>query len=268
MTLEESEERLLEKAQEEERIYNWIKAASLYSRAIDLYLDKKLVEKAAENYKNLGYAHSRAADTVDTVEEYINQIKCAFKAYREAKKLFKQFGNISAELECEAEIFYTNGFLAASDTEGKSAYRQAIKLFNESSKIYSKLDDKESFARVLCRVASASQLFTSYNISQEEYTRVVLHGIESAEKAWEISKKIGNIQILSESLNIEVMIPFNRVSFKRNDYFRELMKKILGKCNESMAIIDNLDDPHALNLVYSVTGVFNCVFGYQFIEDE
>ncbi|KKM78300.1 hypothetical protein LCGC14_1361370, partial [marine sediment metagenome] len=268
MTLEESEEKLLEKAQEEERIYDWIEAANLYTRAINLCLDKKLVERAAENYKKLGYAHSRAADTVDTVEEYINQIKCAVNSYKEAINLFQQLGNRSVELECEAEMFFTTGFLATSDAEGQKAYRQAIKLFNEASKSYSKVDDGESFARVLCRVASASQLFTSYNISQEEYTRVVLHGIESAEKAWEISKKIGNIQILSESLNMEVMIPFNRVSFKKNDYFRELMKKILGKCNESMAIIDNLDDPHALNLVYSVTGVFNCVFGYQFIEDE
>ena len=267
MTLEEGGEKLLEKAQEEERIYNWIEAANLYTRAINLYLDKKLVERAAENYKNLGYAHSRAADTVDSVEEYINQIKCAVKAYKKAMNLFQQLGNRSMELECEAEIFFTIGFLATSDAEGQKAYRQAIKLFNDAIKSYSNVDDRESFARLMCRIASSSHLLTSYNIKQEEYTRVVLQGSESAKKAWEISRKIGNIKILSESLNMGGLIGFN-VDFKKNDNSREDIKEFLGKGNESMAIIDNLDDPYALNLVYSVLGIQTCAYGYQFVENE
>ena len=271
MRSEKSEEKLLEKAQEQERIYNWIEAANLYTRAINLYLDKKLVERAAKNYKNLAYAHSRAGDTVDTAEEHINQIKFAVKAYKEAMNLFQQLGNRSLELECEAEMFFTSGFLATSDAEGQKAYRQAIKLFNDASISYSKVDDKESFARLMCRIASSSHLLTSYNINQEEYTQIALQGSESANKAWEISRKIGNIKILSESLNIEGMIGFNAgsvVDFKKNDDFMEGTKISLGKCDKSMAIIDNLDDPYALNLVYSITGIYSCVFGYQFVEDE
>ncbi len=168
-------------------------------------------------------------------------------------------------------MFFTSGFLATSDAGGQKAYRQAIKLFSESSEIYSKVDDKESFARLMCRIASSSHLLTSYNINQEEYTQIALQGIESAKKAWEISRKIGNIQILSESLNMELLISFNESSvkdFKKNDYFREEIKKALEKCNKSMTIIDNLDDPYALNLVYSVTGIQTCVFGYQWVKDE
>ena len=95
MTLEQSEETLLEKTREEERAYNWLDAVKLYKQAVNFYMDKKLLEKAAENNKNLGYAHSRAVDTVDTAEEYINQIKCAVEAYKEATNLFKQLGNRS-----------------------------------------------------------------------------------------------------------------------------------------------------------------------------
>ncbi len=271
MTLEESEEKLLEKAQEEERIYDWIEAANLYTRAINLCLDKKLVERAAENYKKLGYAHSRAADTVDTVEEYINQIKYAVKAYKEAMILFQQLGNRSMELECEAEIFFTSGLLTTSDAEGQKAYYQAIKLFSESSEIYSKEGVNESFARLLGRKASASHILMSYNINQEEYNRVVLHGIESAKKAWEISKEIRNIQILSESLNMQLLMSFNGLTvqdFKKDENMGEGIKKLLIECNNSIPVIENLNDPYALNLVYSATGVCYCMFGYQFIEDE
>ncbi|TKJ18341.1 MAG: hypothetical protein CEE43_18335 [Promethearchaeota archaeon Loki_b32] len=271
MTLEQSEETLLEKAREEEKAYNWLDAVKLYKQAVNFYMDKKLVEKAAENNKNLGYAHARAADTIDTVEEYINQIKSAVEAYKEAMNLFKQLGNRSMELECEAEMFFTSGFLATSDMEGQKAYHQAIKLFSEASEIYSKEGDKESFARLMCRIASVSDLLMGYKINQEEYNRVAQQGGESAIKAWEISRKIGNIQILSESLNMELMIGFNLLcnkDFKKNDYIKETIKKFFGKCNKSLAIIDNLDDPYALNLVYSVKGIWYCGFGYQFVEDE
>ncbi len=272
MTLEESEESLLAKAREEERKYNWIEAIALYEKALKLYLDKNLVEKAADCYKNLGYAHLRGADIIETAEDYLKQNKYAIKAYKEASKLFRQLGNRAAELECEAEIFYTNGVLTTSDAEGQKAYIQSIKLFNESSEIYSKKGDKESFARAQCRIASASYLLMTYDISQEEYDRFAIQGIESARKSWEISKKIGNIHILSESLNLEFIIAFSLWSvkdFKKNLHIHmEDTMKFLARCNESIAIIDNLDVSWAYNLIYIAMGVCYCYIGYQFVEDE
>ena len=271
MTLEESEELLLAKAREEEKKFNWIEAAALYDKAVNFYLGENLVEKAAKCYKNLGYAHFRGANTVENAKEYLIQIQSAIKAYKEANNQFNQLGIRSAELECEGEIFLTNGFLATSDMEGQKAYHQAIKLFSESSEIYSNKGDKESFARVLGRIASASYLLMSYNIDQEEYAQVVLHGIESAEKAREISKEIGNIQILSESLNMQLLIGFYGFSvqnFKNIDNSREKTRIFLKECNNSIPVIENSNDPDALNFIYSATGVCYCLFGYQFIEDE
>lgn len=54
-----TEETLLERAKVEEKNYNWVEAAKLYEQATKLYLNKKLVEKAAEGYKKVGYAYSR-----------------------------------------------------------------------------------------------------------------------------------------------------------------------------------------------------------------
>ena len=271
MTLEESEELLLEKAREEERKYNWIEAAVLYEKAINFYLDKNQVEKAANCYKNLGYAHFRGADTVETAEDYLKQLKCAIKAYKEANKLFKQLGNRSIELECDAETYFMNGILATSEVEGQKASLQAIKLFSESSDIYSKKGDKESFARLLCRIASTSYFLMNYIINQEELDHVIQQGSECADKAWEISEKIGNILLLSESLNMRLMINFMGWSvkdFKKNENLREEAQKFLVECNKTIAIIEKVDDPYALSLVYAATGICYCYTGYQFVEDE
>ena len=151
---------------------------------------------------------------METADEYMKQIDCAIKAYRDASKFFKQLGNRAAELECEAEVSFTSGVLATSDGEGQKTYLRAIKLFGESAEIYSKVDDKEGFARAQCRIASSSYLLMSYNISSEEYDRIALEGMEFARKACEISKEIKNIQILSESLFDEFIIAFSQMSVK------------------------------------------------------
>jgi tetratricopeptide (TPR) repeat protein len=271
MTLAETEESLLDKAREEERKYNWIEAAALYEKVVKFYLEKNLVEKAANCYKNLGYAHFRSADTIETAEDYLKQLKCAIKAYKEANKLFKQLGNRSVEFECEAEIFSINGILATSEVEGQKAFLHAIKLLSESSEIYSKESDKESFARVMCRIASTSYFLMNYNINQDEYNQVIQQGSECADKAWEISEKIGNIQLMSESLNMRLMINFMGWSvkdFKKNENLREGAKNFLVECNKTIAIIEKVDDPYALSLVYFATGICYCYTGYQFVEDE
>jgi len=268
----ESEELLLEKAREEEKKYNWIEAAALYEKVLMFYLDKNLVEKTADCYKHLGYSYFRAADTVDTAEAFLRQIKCAIKAYKEAMNLFTKLGNRSEELECKAEISFANGSIATSDTEGKEAYRQAYKLFSESSKIYSIEGNQESLARALCRVTMAILSLTFYNIDKEEIMHIGQQGKEFAKRAWEISRKIDNLQFLSNSLNREIMINFNTMEaitdFKKDEQYIDKVKTFLLKCDKSIALIDNFDDPYALMLVYAAAGTSYCSYGYQFVEDE
>ena len=271
MTLDESKETLINKAREEERKYKWIEAADIYEKAISCYLDENLVEKAANHYKNLGYAHFRGADIVETPEDYLKQLKCAIKAYKESIKLFKQLGKRALELECEAVTYYINGILATSDVESRKTFLQAIKLFSEASEICSKESDNESFARLMCRIAATSYLLMNYNINQEEYDQIVQQGLESSEKAWEISEKTENILILSESLNIRLLIKFMGWSvkdFKKIENMGEIVDNFLNICDKSIAIIDKVDDPYALSLVYEATGISYCYTGYQFVEDE
>jgi len=88
-----SEDALLEKAKAEEQVYNWVEAAILYEQVAESFLGKNSTEKAAETYRMLGYAYSRAAGTAETAEEYRERHENAINAYRKAVDLFKQTKN-------------------------------------------------------------------------------------------------------------------------------------------------------------------------------
>ena len=266
-----SEERFLERAQEEERIYNWIEAANLYKQAAKLCLDESLIERAAEYCRNGGYAHLRAADTVDTAEEYMEQLKFTSKTYKEGMELYKQLGNKSKELECGAEVWFSNGLLATSDEQIQNAFRLSYNLFIQASQIYSVKDDQESVARTLSRAAYAIFLIQYCNIDYGEVKLIGQQGREFTQKAWEIAKKIGNVKILSESFNTEVWINLNEilnVNFKENEYWREYAENFALKCEKSMEIVDSTDDQLALAIINGVTGSWYCFIGYQFIKNE
>lgn len=62
MTMIESEGLLLEKAQEEERKFNWIEAATLYEKVVKLYLDKNQDERVAFFYDHFRLLQSTYSD--------------------------------------------------------------------------------------------------------------------------------------------------------------------------------------------------------------
>jgi len=53
----EQEESIVERAEAEEKEYNWMEATILYDQAAKSYLGKNMIKKAADTYKKLGYAY-------------------------------------------------------------------------------------------------------------------------------------------------------------------------------------------------------------------
>jgi len=262
---------LLERSGVEEKGYNWVEAAKLYEQATKSFLGKEMVEEAAGAYKKLGYACYRAAGTADTAEEHGKLNKRAVKAYKKAANLFKQSGNRPEELECAAEAIFASGLLAASAMEGKKAFSKSCELFTESSEHYSKKDDQESFARTLSRAATASWLLVTYCSDRWEIERVCQKGREVADKAWRLSKEIGNIQSLAESLFAEGWLSWAEmgiVPFRWDEHWREYSRNLLLRCDESLKLAEGCDDPLVLGTIYLMAGGMRCYFGYQFVEDE
>jgi hypothetical protein len=248
---------LLERAGVEEKGYNWVEAARLYEQAAKSFLGKEMVEEAAGALKRLGYACYWAGRTAETAEEYKKLNRSSVKACKEAANLFKQSGNRPEELECKAEMLVASGSVAGSVAEAKKtfskSYEQAemlvasgsvagsvaeakktfsksYELFVESSELYSKGDDRESFARTLSRAAWASSFLAFYCSDRWEIEQVCQKGKDVADKAWKLSKEIGNIQSLVESLYAETFLTWAEmwiVPFRRDERRRQLPRVVM-----------------------------------------
>ena len=158
MQTAESEDALLEKGKAEEKAYNWVEAAKLYEQVAESFLGKKSMEEAAEVYRLLGYAHSRAARTAETAEEYKERHEKAINAYKKAVDLFKQTKNKPKELECEGLAFYVTSISSTSLTKAKEAISKSLEMLIQASKFYAEKKDEESIARTSCQAAANSRI--------------------------------------------------------------------------------------------------------------
>ncbi len=269
MTEEENESVLLERASVEEKAYNWMEAAKLYELVAKSFLDKKMVEKAALAYKNLGYARAQDSETADTADEYKNSNNLAITAYKKARNLFKQTKNRPEELECEAEIFNIKGVIAGSIMEAKRNFSESYELFIKSSEMYAKKEDQESIARTLCRGAEISCNLIFYCSDPKEIEEVYQKCIKIADESWKLSIKIGNIQSLAKSLITEGVASYLRpfiINFTREEHWRKYFKKYLEKCDKSIKFIEGVTDSKVLGEISFAAGGWYGYYGV-FIED-
>ena len=188
----ENEVVLLEKAKDEESIYNWAKAAKLYEQISIYYLDKNISEKVAETYKMVGHSYERAAETVETAKDYLELNQHSADAYKEAAKHFKQIGNSAEELECEAEISYVNGLISRSAKETKMLFSQSYGFFINASEVFCKNEDQKSVARTLSRATLILWYIVNYCSDQKEIEQLCQKCINIGEKAWKLSKEVKN----------------------------------------------------------------------------
>ena len=105
MLTEEKEKTLLQKAQQAERICDWTNALKLYNQTAESYLNKEMVNEAAEVYKQLGYTKFDSAFTGESAEEVIESMNESIGYFRKAKKLFQQSNNVYGTIEGKLGVF-------------------------------------------------------------------------------------------------------------------------------------------------------------------
>ena len=262
---------LLERAAIKVEDYNWVEAGKLYEQATKLYLDEKLIEEAAVIYKKLGFVYSRAIETADTAEDFLEHSNRAVKAYKEAANLFKQIENLPENLECEAEVFYVKGFIAGSVLEGKNAYNKSFKLFIKSSEYYSEDDNQENLARILSRAAMVCSQKSLYLDDRRELEEFHQKSRDILKKALKFSKNVENVQFLSESIFSEGMLnstPILITLFQKDEQYKKYLEKLFLRIDESLRLTEASKDPRSLGWIYFTHGNLSCIYANFFIEEE
>jgi len=271
MMIEETEVSLLERAKVEEKNYNWVEAVKLYDTLVKSYLDNESAIKLAEVYKKLGYAYFRAAENSEISEEFLERYKNCIKAYEEAADIYKQTEIRADELNCMANAFFYKGFIENSLVDAKNSCYKAYELFIESSEIYSKENNQESFVRTLSRAALALSLNAALTSNHNEIQQFIKKGRKIVKKAWRLSKTVGSLPSIAESLwadNLFACCETFTTDFKLDENWEDYIKELLYRVDESLKLADSCDDYRFRGLIYATVGHCYGFYGVQFVEDE
>ncbi|MFX1543198.1 MAG: nitrilase-related carbon-nitrogen hydrolase [Promethearchaeota archaeon] len=251
--------------------YKWIQMVEVYKQAAESYLDKKDVKGAAGAYMKLGYVHAQLADTVETAAENIHHTRNAIHAYRKAATLYSQTGNKQEELECLGEVFFFKGFVAESNVESRKALSKSHDHFIKSSEFFFKENDQEGQARTLSRAALVSFHLVTQCSDKREIEQLSQDGITIAGDSWGLSKEVGNVQSLVESLYAELWLCWTHMIFAPytwDENWKEYNRKFLLRCDESIKAIEDCDNPLLISMVHLAAGAVYYFFGFHFIKDE
>ncbi|MHA2281405.1 MAG: hypothetical protein ACXAC5_11175 [Promethearchaeota archaeon] len=265
----QNEEILLVKAQDAENKCDWVNALTFYNQAAELYLNKDMVEEAAQTYKKLGFANIRAAFTADTADELMKSRSEIVKHFKKAEILFNQSNNQIGVIECKVGIFQTKLEFLTSLTEVTNAAEKTRDLLLQLIDFYKKKDDKENLAAAFAHLARLAYIPSTK--LRMEMNEIYQKGIDYANESWKISKEMGNSKYLTDSLQGLRILRTFQVGFQEfrwDAHWKEVFRELLSKGNETLLNVEKKDEYHSLMKAYYDNGRLNCFYGFHFIEDE
>jgi len=271
MSTEGTESTLLEKAEAEEKVYNWAEAANFYEHVAKSYLDKSLVEKAAKFYDKVGYYYFLASDQVDTTMKYKELIKKSSNTFKKANDLFRKAGNKVEELECEAFTYAMKTLITDPLNERKKNLAKSLELLIQSYKLCSKENNRDTLARILSRSLMVSSLLITYYNDPKEIDKVCQNGVDIMFKAWNASLETKNIQYLANTMYygwLHIVYSEWGKDFPQDEHWRKSIKRFLFMFEENLGFIESSNNYSALGMIYVMAGMGYFTYGFHTVEDE
>ncbi len=262
---------LLNKAETEEKNYNWEDAAKLYEQAAKLFLDKKLFEDAAKVYTKFGDTCLRVVRASKTKEDYLNWNEQSVKAFHKAENYFIQTDDKLLSTECKAKALNATGYTITSIEKGKETLKESISICLELIKIYSSKNDNKNLIKLslLALDSIGKLLYLFKEPSDFEYYLKLCR--ELIEKAWVRLKKNSNINFRTELLYMEyfmfLVTRYTELIYgdKKEEKIR---KKFFIRCEETLDLVKDCDDFLILGSVYFTTGGHYCFYGTLFAKEK
>ncbi len=178
-------ESVLTRAREQEREYNWSRAAHSYDEALGLVSNQD-VSKMGELHERRGYASYRAALQAENVEEFRERIRNGIAAYEKARGLYEQTGEhrtAARALRCRAIISYLQYWLAPTVTEKKKLLDETWRLTKESLKKFEEDLDARAYGATYNQLSTSAILRYNFQRDFETAEKILREGLEHGERA-------------------------------------------------------------------------------------
>jgi KaiC/GvpD/RAD55 family RecA-like ATPase/tetratricopeptide (TPR) repeat protein len=195
-------ESLLNKAQQLERKYEWLHAASVYEKAVDLAVAEKKASKAAELQERMGLCFYTASFQAETSAEFRKRLKRAIEAYERGIKLLEDVTEENSQARSDhanAFVAYARFWLETSPFKKKELLDRSYALDTEVLSAYERVGDLHSVGKLCNHLMN--YLYERFWIASGPLERVKItkESLKLAEKAIQALSKINDDSELAEA---------------------------------------------------------------------
>ena len=265
-----SEVELLNKAETEEKNYNWEDAAKLYEEVAKAYLDKNMIIDAAKAYNKFGEICVRTVRAAETKVDYVKWRDKSAEAFSNAERLFKQENEVLLSMECKAKALSTISYVVTSTEDAKKDLKHSLDILLNLSQQYSKANDTENVIRTsLLRLDSINSL-TFISADPSEISNNCQLSREIIENTWKLINEFDSINFQVELIGYENWL-INVTRWTELTYpdkkEEEVRKRFLKRCEETLELTKNYNDYTLLGNLYLIVGNHYCMYGGLYIKD-
>ena len=196
-----SVQRLLARAEEKEKTYDWVKAEEFYEQALRA-VGKKDSLKNGETWEKIGYCYHRAAFQAESRKEFEQRMQRAIKAYEKASVFYEKLVDeqkAAMVFRCKAVAKYLGYWLTSDPSEKRKLLDECLESEANALAVFLESGDKLEYGRTYNELSLVffCRVFLEWN--RETLKSVVERGLNWGEKAVAVLSELGNLHEIAKA---------------------------------------------------------------------
>jgi len=253
MSAGESLERVMSKATELEKNYDWMGSLELYRAALNLVPERDVL-KAGEIHERVGYGFFRAAGQAGGVEEFKKRMQRSVESYDKAAELFEKVEPAKG-LYCRAMARYSDSWFVEDPSQKRELLDDCCKLLRGELERCDATGDQLGYGKASRGLSFC--LWDRYGWSGEWRERKrIAEAIEYGKTAIE---KLSEVEDLKELAWAYTMTSFLIAIYY--DLFEERKKELVSAISnyfeKALGISEKIDDGYLRFFLYYAFGYTN-----------
>jgi len=195
MSRRKSLQPILALAKEEEKKYDWLKAAELYEQALGVVGEKNFLEKGKIR-ERIGFCFHRAAMQAESREEFKERMQRAIEAYEVAGRTFEKMTDEQKAawmFRCEAVAKYLGYWVTSDPSEKRKLLDECLELEEKALTAFWKLGNMLEYGRTYNELSLVFFFRGFLEWDMQNLKRLVERGLEWGEKAVAALSKLGDL---------------------------------------------------------------------------
>lgn len=180
-------------ASENEKAYNWLRAANSYEEALTV-ISQKESSRRGDIEERKGYALYKAAMQSESVESFRRRMSLAIEEYERARASCEESHETGAKarwFRCESMIAFLASWLAKAPQEKKRVVEQAWARTQDALRAFEELKDYAEYGKTYNQLSAIAEFALAFQGHFRDRERILREAIESGERAVKFLSVVG-----------------------------------------------------------------------------